>query len=123
MQAAKSKMAGAFTEAIGADLGIIRPESGFDSATFKPVFKVTGQPGTVKIEFTKRETDGVNIYCRLKGQAKFKFVSRDTNSPYEGHTPLAQAGVAEVREYSLRGVINDAEIGQLSDIVSVTYGG
>ncbi len=123
VQAAKSKIAGAFTEAIGDDLGIIGPESSFDPDTFKPTFKITVQPGTVKIEFTKSETDGVNIYCRLKGQANFKFVARDTNSPYEDHTPLAQAGVAEVREYSMRGVINDAEIGQLSDIVSVTYGG
>jgi hypothetical protein len=51
------------------------------------------------------------------------FVARDTNPPYEDHTPLAVANKPEIREYMLRAVLNDAEIGVASDIVAVTYGG
>lgn len=36
---------------------------------------------------------------------------------------LAQASVPEVREYVLRGVIADVEIGLDSDIMSITWGG
>ena len=47
----------------------------------------------------------------------------DTHSPYDDHTPLAVPGVAEVREYQAFGVLHDQQIGQASDIVSVTFGG
>ena len=47
----------------------------------------------------------------------------DTHSPYDDHTPLAVPGVAEVREYQAFGVLHDQQIGQPSDIVSVTFGG
>jgi hypothetical protein len=44
-------------------------------------------------------------------------------SPYFDNSPLAQAGVAEKREYMGRGVLHDQEIGVDSDIVTVTFGG
>ena len=47
----------------------------------------------------------------------------DTHSPYDDHTPLAVPGVAEVREYQAFGVLHDQQIGQSSDIVSVTFEG
>jgi hypothetical protein len=48
---------------------------------------------------------------------------RDTNSPYNDHTPLTTPGVPEVREYQAYGVLNDVQTGQPSDIVSATFGG
>jgi hypothetical protein len=59
----------------------------------------------------------------LKGQAEWKFVARDTNSPYDDHTPLAVPGAAEVREYQAFGVLNDEQIGVASDIVVVNFAG
>ena len=47
----------------------------------------------------------------------------DTSSPYIDGRPLAQAAVAETREYMLRGVLTDVEIGLDSDIQSITWGG
>lgn len=113
----------AYTEAIGEELQVIGTNGAFDPLTFKPKFKATVLPGGVLIDFIKGESSGVNIYCRLKGQTTWKFVARDTNSPYEDFSPLAQPGVPEVREYMLRGVKTDAEIGLMSDIVQVTFGG
>jgi hypothetical protein len=122
-QVARLKTHTGFTPAIAQNLDVVGEESAFDPDTFKPNLKVTVFPGTVRAEFGKGETDGINLYCRLRGQTGWKFVARDTNSPYEDHTPLAQAGVPEEREYAARAVLNDVEIGLMSDIVSVTYAG
>jgi hypothetical protein len=53
----------------------------------------------------------------------WKFVSRDTNSPYDDHTPLAVPGVAEVREYQAFGILGDEQIGLPCDIITVTFAG
>ena len=45
------------------------------------------------------------------------------NFPKDDFTALAVAGTPEVREYQAFGVLNDEQIGQPSDIVSVTFGG
>ena len=47
----------------------------------------------------------------------------NSSSPYNDTRPLAIAGIPENRKYRARGVINDTEIGQWSDILSVTFGG
>jgi hypothetical protein len=45
------------------------------------------------------------------------------NFPNDDHAPLAVAGTPAVREYQAYGVLNDQQISQPSDIVSVTFGG
>ena len=122
-QVARLKTHAGYTQTIGEDLNVIGEDTAFDPDTFKPRLTVTVFPGVARLDFVKGPTDGVNIYCRLKGQAAWKFVARDTNSPYEDHTPLAQPGVPETREYCARAVHGDGEIGQNCDILSVTYGG
>ena len=44
--------------------------------------------GHVRIKFKKGQTDGIALYCRLKGLSAWRFVSRDTNSPYHDYTAL-----------------------------------
>ena len=56
----------------------------------------------------------------LQGQENWKFLARDTVPPYIDTTPLAAAGKPEIREYRIRGVVNDEEIGDYSDTVQVT---
>ncbi len=114
----------AMTPAIEAAMKIVGGGSSFDPNTYKAeITKVEVIAGHVQIKFRKGPTQGVNIYSRLKGQSAWKFVSRDTNSPYDDYSALAVPGTAEVREYQAYGVLNDQQIGQPSDIVSVTFGG
>lgn len=113
----------AMTAAIAADLGIVGTPDAFDPSTFKTQLTVEVVAGSVRIKFVKSKTDGVNIYARLKGQSAWTFLARDTASPYVDTRPLATPGTAEVREYMAFGVIDDAQIGQQSDIASVTFGG
>ena len=113
----------ACTPAIEAAMKIVGSGSSFDPNTYKT--KITAQVvgDHVRLTFVKGETDGVNFYWRKKGETVWKFLSRDTNSPYNDHTPLTTPGAPEVREYQAYGVLSDVQIGLASDIVSVTFGG
>lgn len=117
------KASPAMTDTISTDLQVVGTADDFNPETYKPV--ITGQPfsGFNRLKFTKKGVDGLKFYSRLKGQTAWKFLALDTNSPYDDYNPPATPGVAEVREYQAFGVIDDEQIGQPSDIVSVTFGG
>ena len=70
----------------------VRPRSSLFASSSKA--DITGEvfSGYVRIKFKKGKTNGINLYSRIKGQTVWKFVSRDTNSPYDDHTPLAVSG-------------------------------
>jgi hypothetical protein len=106
---------------MGKDLGIIGTTADMDEETMKPKFSGEAFPGYARLKFTKKGLDGVNIYTRLKGQSNWAFLARDTNSPYDDHRPLSQAGIAETREYMCIGVIADAEVGQQNDILTTVF--
>lgn len=59
----------------------------------------------------------MNIYVRLRGQTTWTKLAFDSHSPYVDNRPAAGA---EVREYAAIGVLDDVEIGEMSDIVEVT---
>ena len=99
------------------------PDSGFDPLTYKTVLKVQLVPGGVRVDFTKKGADGVFIYMRVRGSATWRKIGMDTEAPYIDTTPLATPGVPETREYMARGFLHDAEIGQDSDVVSITFAG
>ena len=63
------------------------------------------------------------VYCRLRGSTGWNKLGIDTSSPYYDTHPLATPGVAETREYMLRAILDDVEIGQPSDIISIVIGG
>ncbi len=112
------------TLTIEAVLKIVGTTSEFNPSIYKAeISKVEVIVDHVQIKFRKGSTDGVNLYSRLKGRRAWKFVWRDTNSPYDGYSELSVPGAAEVREYQAYGVLNDQQIGQPSDIVTVTFGG
>lgn len=103
------------------ELRLAAPESTFDPVAFKPTMKVSIVGGQIKVEFSKSECDAVAIYCRLRGTLGWTRIGIDTRSPYYDTAPLATPGVAEVREYFCRGMVDDVEIGQPSDMVSITF--
>jgi len=74
------------------------------------------------IKFTKKGVDGININHRKKGSLTWKFLARDTKSPYDDYIELAVAGQPEHWEYQAFDVFDDEEISVASDIVEVLYG-
>jgi hypothetical protein len=99
----KMKVSDAYTDAIGKDMGIKAESQEPDREAAKPKFSGEAFPDYVRLKFTKNGLDGVNIYSRLKLQPAWAFLSRDTNSPYDDHKPLAN-GAPETMEYMCIGV-------------------
>jgi hypothetical protein len=112
-----------FTPAIAQELRVIGSAAAFDPGAYKPEFKVKITGGEIRLDWVKKGADAVHIYGRLRGQPGWTLLGMDTSSPYIDGRPLVQANVAEVREYMLRGVLTDVEIGLDSDIQSITWGG
>ena len=119
------KLNDAYTDAQGQDMGIIGDEHVFDPDNYKPKLKLTLFPSYIRLDFVKghRIIEAVVIYSRLKGETVWQKLGVDFHSPYIDERPLAQAGVAETREFMAIGLSKDEEIGQMSDIVTVVFGG
>jgi hypothetical protein len=113
-----------YTQATGADLGIVGGGAAFDPNSYQG--ELTGvdltAPAQVTVSWGKANgnIDGVNVYMRRQGTSPWTFLARDTVSPYVDTTPLATAGQPEIREYRVRGVLNDVEIGDYSDTIQLT---
>lgn len=112
-----------YTTAIGEDLGVIGEETTFDPVNYKPDFKAQTFPGQVKLDFSKKGVQGVKFFSRKKGESIWEFLAIDTRTPYIDTRPLADPAKPETREYMGIGVINDQQVGQQSDIITVVFGG
>ncbi|MCX6350338.1 MAG: hypothetical protein NTX03_00575 [Bacteroidetes bacterium] len=75
----------------------------------------------VEIDFNKPGgIDGVNVYARLKGgNGNWTFLGLDNYTPYVDTRPITSATAPEEREYALRPVIHDEEVGVLSGIKGI----
>jgi hypothetical protein len=117
------KRLGGFTPAIADQLRAVGTTTTFDPSTYKPTFKIRLDAGNIRLDWTKKGVTAVHIYARLRGQPGWTLIGMDTSSPYIDGRELAVATVPETREYKLRGVLNDVEIGLDSDIQSITWSG
>ena len=117
------KQMSGFTPAIAQELRVISSAAAFDPGAYKPEFKVKITGGEIRLDWVKKGADAVHIYGRLRGQPGWTLLGMDTSSPCIDGRPLAQPNVAETREYMLRGVLTDVEIGLDSDIQTITWGG
>ena len=106
-----------YTATIGEQLGIEGAVDATDLSTANPQLKVKSQPNAVaELTFVKSKADGVNIYSQREGDTDWKFLARDTFSPYVDNRPLLVAGKPEVRRYKARLLVNDQEIGEPAEI-------
>ncbi|MCB1212197.1 MAG: hypothetical protein KDK97_22935 [Verrucomicrobiales bacterium] len=104
-------------------LQLVGTGSDFDPNTFKPTLKLSIVGGVIKLDFTKGECDSVAVRCRLRGSPGWNKLGLDSLTPYYDTAPLADPAVPETREYYVIGVIDDIEVGQPSDVVSIVFGG
>ncbi|HLG35295.1 MAG TPA: hypothetical protein VI757_10470 [Bacteroidia bacterium] len=108
---------------ISAGFGTEAVDQKVDKDNFKPVLRGRALRGFVKIQYTKKGVDGMNIYSQYPGDTEWTFLRFDSRSPYPDTRPLRQPGVPEERLYSAIAVMHDKQIGQRSDTLSVVFAG
>ncbi|MGE0636945.1 MAG: hypothetical protein AB7P01_10935 [Bacteroidia bacterium] len=125
---------------MGVDLGIIGDEISFDPAALKPVLKIklnTG--GHPVIKYKKNKTDRLNLYVDRRDGQGLKFLATTSKSSFTDMHPLPGSAtvpptpgspsptpgagtIATVWDYKGVYVIDDEEVGEVSDLVSITIG-
>lgn len=136
--AAQLKAHNNYSKTIGEDLGIEADETGFDEENYKPEGSAKAVLNEVTIKFSKKGVDGQAIYSKVTAGtsspspspspstpaslSSFTKIAIDFHSPYIDNRPLTNPGQPETREYYLRGVKDDKEIGVPGDVIRVVVG-
>ena len=114
-----------YTAADGKDLGIEGVEiigaAHRSESDIKPIISVRlVQGGKPEIVWTKDDFDGIDIYVD-RGDGTFKFLGTDTVPNFIDTGALPATG-ASLWKYKAIYRVDDAQIGQWSDVVSVAVG-
>ena len=138
----RGKTSPAYTTTIGDYLGVEGAEGEFDAENYKPEGSAKAVLNVVTVKFTKKGVQGQNIYSKVTTGvstvptppgtpgappsaatlSQFTKLAFDSSSPYIDNRELAVTGQPELREYYLRGVLDDVEIGVPSDVIRVVVG-
>jgi hypothetical protein len=109
-----------FIEADAKGMGIRREKNKDALVKVKPVISnITVMPQAVVLDYIKGMMDGVVVYSSNDGVG-FEKIGIDLRSPFEDLRTNKVAGVPEIRYYKMRYLKNDEQVGQFSNIVSVT---
>lgn len=119
----RAKTSANYTNTIGEALGVVSPNTPVDPATIQPSFNITTQRNSVRLRIKREGAQSTNVYTRKVGQMDWLFLARVNLSLFEDSRPLSQPGVPEVREYMVRGVIGDEEVGLPSETRTVVFAG
>ena len=108
----------AYTQAMGADLGIIGTAQHTDFSAAKPALTAGMVGGQITIAFKHGHSNGIRLYC---SETAFSFLALDTHSPYHDTRENLVSGMPETRQYYAYYINNtDEQVGLQSDVVSVT---
>ncbi len=127
-----------YSKAIGENLKIEADGTDFDAENYKPEGSARAVQNVVTIKFAKKGVDAMAIYSKVTSgvtnmptnpmpggptpavAAQFIKIAVAFHSPFVDSRPLAVPGQSEVREYYLRGVLHDVEIGLPGQPIRVT---
>ncbi len=106
---------------IGKKLNIIAQKTGeIDFDTLKPEPKISKIADGVKISYKKGVATGAKIYCRRGNESEFSFVTMQDLNVFVDARPNLNNAAAEKREYYLVYFRKGKNIGQQSDVVSIS---
>lgn len=112
-----------FTQAIGEDLNVFASQ-GQDEATLtanaKPEFTATALATLVRLDWVKREYDGILFERKRGNETTFSFFDKDDRSPCDDKQPNLVAGVPEVRVYRAMYLLRGEPVGNWSEEVRIT---
>ncbi len=116
------KKHGAYTTAIGEDLGIEAPATTVDPSTMKPVLALRPTGGQVEVVWQKNKMQSLEIHVSRNGAA-FEFLTIDSTPNYIDTAPMPPAGQSQIWKYKAIYRLNDQRVGLWSNEVAITVMG
>ena len=119
-EARRIKARATYSDGLGAQLGIVGVKDSHDLSTSRPELTGIDQTdGVVILNFSKYNSDGVNIYSKRDNDADWVLLNRASISPFIDRRPLLEPGQPELRHYCAIYVLKDKEIGHYSNEVVI----
>jgi len=108
---------------LGSDLGIVGYTVVYDEKDLRPNIAVRAFEGRVEVSFDLQLMNSITIFSRIKGTNGWDKLGNDYASPFEDRRPLQVAHQAEIREYAAMYFNGKEEVGQMSQIETLVFGG
>ncbi len=119
----KIKSNPAYSEADGQDMGIEGVETIIDFTTLTPQVSVrTGSGGYTEIVWNKQNMDGIAIYKDAGDNRGFVLYDLDNHPNWQDKHALPPSGQSALWKYKVIYRLNDEEVGQWSNVLSITVG-
>ena len=112
-----------YTLAIGQDLWIVGASRVFDPSTLKPLLSIQIKAGHPVIVWTKGKASAIEIWVDRNDGNGFVFLIINTEPNTTDPTSPPAPGTSAVWNYKAIYRFHDEQVGQWSDVVSVTVGG
>ena len=109
-----------YTSAIGLDLGLIGSTTVEDPSTWKPILTAQNKAGHPIIAWTKGAAAAIEIWVDRGDGAGFSFLTINTEPNTNDTQPLP--ATSAIWKYKAIYRLHDEQVGQWSDVLSVTVG-
>jgi hypothetical protein len=107
------------TEAIAQDLGLIGAEVVVDPTTYQPILTLSLNAGHPHIGWPKLGMDSLELWKDCGDGKGLVFLTITTNTDFADPSPLPAPGVSAVWKYKAVYRLNDAQVGQWSDVATI----
>ena len=110
-----------YTSAIGQDLWLIGSTHVVDTSTWKPILTIQNQAGHPIIVWSKGQASAIEIWVDRGDGHDFVLLTINTEPNTTDSSPLPVAGA--IWKYKAIYRLHDEQVGQWSDVLSVSVGG
>ena len=111
-----------YDDVIGLILGVIGETIVINYATYKPVLKLSLNGLGLFVKYTKKGTNGINLYCKRGAETEFTLLTTISKASYTDLRANLIAGQPETRNYQAWYVVNDVVVGLISDVTTMSVG-
>ena len=112
-----------YTSAIGQDLWLIGSSQVVDPNTWKPILTIQNQAGHPIIVWSKGQASAIEIWVDRGDGHDFVLLTINTEPNTTDSSPLPAAGASALWKYKAIYRLHDEQVGQWSDVISVSVGG
>ena len=112
-----------YTPAIGQDLWLIGTSVNVDPSTWKPQLSLQNKAGHPIIAWTKGSASAIEIWVDRSDNANFVMLTINTEPNTNDDSTLPLPGNTAMWKYKAIYRLHDEQVGQWSDVISVSVGG